>query len=334
MGTLDTFPFDEIVARGSIREADVLLFRQAGYEDGFISREEAECLIELNASCPIQDPAWNDVFQEALTDHLVNQAEPAGYVTAENADWLIEKIAPQGRVNSRKDLDLIIHIIDTARWSPERLVAFAIRQVRDAICSGEGALRQMDQPAGTIDDADVELIRSMIYAFGGDGNVSISKSEAEMLCDINDALDPEQINASWTELYVKAMANFLLGNSGYRVPTREQALRSEAWLDDTNGLSPLDIVRSITKVSLDDLKDVYTRGSREECTLERLDREYREMLTGEEVTGGEAEWMAARLARDGKISATETALIEYLKENSLNLDHRLDDIIQKHLDAA
>ncbi len=334
MNTLENFPFDDIAERGSIREADVQELRQAIYTDGIISLDEADRLIALNNSCPVQDPAWNDVFQEALADFLVRQAEPSGYITLENSNWLIARLAPNGTLASRKDLDLVIHIIDAARWSPETLVSFALNQVRDAVITGEGISRQTDSSPRTIDDGEVELIRRVIYAFGGDGNVAVTKSEAEVLCQINDALDHSQANGAWTELYVKAMANFLLANSGYRPPTREEALRSEAWLDQRGELSVLELSRSITKLSLDDLIGGYRKQSREECTLERLDREYREMVTGEEVTHDEAEWMAERLARDGELTPPETALIEYLKENSLALDDRLDEIVERHMSAA
>ncbi|MCH9809030.1 MAG: hypothetical protein K0U74_14995 [Alphaproteobacteria bacterium] len=334
MSTLESFPFESIANRGSIREADVQQLRRTVYEDGRISPQEAEQLIALNAACPVQDQAWHDVFQEALTDFMVHQAQPSGYVTLENSRWLVSQLAPGGQLASRRDLDLIVHIIDVARWSPQYLVSFAIGQVRDAVCSAQGGLRSPEATPGMIDDADVELVRSIIYAFGGDGNVSITRSEAELLCDINDKLDPSSINAAWTELYVKALANFLLANSGYKVPSREQALRSEAFLETSGEASGLSLVRSITRISLEDINGLYSRQSREECTLERLDREYREMVTGEQLTVDEAEWITARFARDGGLSAPEIALIEYLKENALALDEKVSEVLDRQLNAA
>ncbi|KUO59824.1 MAG: hypothetical protein APF80_05355 [Alphaproteobacteria bacterium BRH_c36] len=333
MSALQSFPFDLIAERGSIREADAAELRRAVYEDGGISQEEAERLIELNADCPVQAAEWSDLFREALTDFIVNQSEPEGYVTQENADWLISRIAPDGLVRSRKELDLIVHIIDHARWSPEILVAFALAQVSHAVRTGEGPLRSHHEVA-TIDDDEVELVRRIIYAFGGDGNIAVTHTEAEMLCDINDSLKTDTVNSAWAELYVKAMANCLLANSGYSVPSREEALRSEAWLDEAADLSPIDIIRSITRLSLDDVIGGYRKQSREECTLTRLDREYRELVTGESLDANEADWLAARLARDGQLSPAETALIAYLKEADTEIGPRLDEIVERRLNAA
>ncbi len=333
MSALQSFPFDEIAGRGSIREADADELRRAVYEDGGISLDEANRLIALNASCPVQATEWSDLFREALTDFVVNQSEPAGYITLENADWLISRVAPEGLIKSRKELDLIVHIIDHARWSPGVLVAFALAQVSNAVRSGEGPLRNNGKVA-TIDDDEVELVRRMIYAFGGDGNVAITRAEAELLCDINDSLVSDYVNPAWVELYVKAMANVLLANSGYAVPNREAAIRSEAWLDERGELTPFELVKSITRLSLDDVIGDYRKQSTEESALARLDRQYREMVTGEQIDANEADWLAERLARDGELSHAETALISYIKEIDAEIDPRFDELLERRLSAA
>lgn len=333
MSALHSFPFDAIAERGSIREADAAELRRAVYEDGGISREEAEHLIALNSACPVQAAEWSDLFREALTDFIVNQSEPAGYITQENADWLISCIAPEGRINSRKELELAVHIIDCARWSPATLVAFALAQVSHAIMSSDGPLRSGAEP-GRIDNDEVELVRRIIYAFGGDGNVAVTCAEAEVLCDINDSLGKEHVNPAWVELFVKAMANCLLANSGYAVPSREAALRSEVWLEEDSELGPFELIQSIARLSLDDVITEYRKQNNEESTLARLDREYRELVTGEKMDIDEAEWLAARLARDGELTPAETALLTYIKEIRAQIDPRFDEILELRLSAA
>lgn len=333
MSALHSFPFDAIAHRGSIRETDADELRRAIYEDAGITLDEAEQLIKLNAVCPVQAAEWSDLFREALTDFVVNQSEPAGYITQQNADWLMARLAPEGLVKSRKELDLIVHIIDQARWSPTALVAFALAQVRNAVGSPQSPLRNGADIA-TIDDDEVELIRRMIYAFGGDGNVAITRAEAELLCDINDSLAPDVVNPAWTELYVKAMANVLLAHSGYAVPSRESALRSEAWLEERGELTPVELVKSITRMSLDDVIGDYRKQTVQESALARLDRQYREMVTGEEIDASEADWLAERLARDGELTAAENALVSYLKDIDAEIDPRFDDLLARRLSAA
>ena len=72
----------EIKARGSIKDADVLKLRRSYYDDGHITAEEADTIFTLNDACPVQDPAWADCFIETITDYIVDQAEPEGYLTA------------------------------------------------------------------------------------------------------------------------------------------------------------------------------------------------------------------------------------------------------------
>ncbi len=78
MSVLENFPFRKVSERGSIRESEVGQLRQALDEDGLVSIQDAEQLIALNAACPIQGPTWCEVFQEAITDFIVRQAEPEG----------------------------------------------------------------------------------------------------------------------------------------------------------------------------------------------------------------------------------------------------------------
>ena len=88
MSILDAISVTDLCARGSIGEAEVSALRRAFYEDGKIDAVEAERLFQLNTACPVQDASWADCFVEMLTDHVVNQAKPEGYVTAENATRL------------------------------------------------------------------------------------------------------------------------------------------------------------------------------------------------------------------------------------------------------
>lgn len=334
MSALESFPFIEIRERGSIREEDVGLLRKAVYGDGVIDLEEAELLIDLNSACPVQDPDWTEIYHEAITDFVVMQAEPAGYVTQDQAEWLIEQLAPEGKLASRKDLDLLVDVMDRARWLPEILIAFGLQQVADSISGSVGGLRPEDGEPGVIEESEVELIRRMIYAFGGDGCVAVTRSEAQMLASINDQLDPEKLSDAWTEFYVKAMANFLLGASGYAVPTREEALRSEVWLEERDELSPLELLQSISKLSLDDVIAAYHPQSKEEHAISRLDKERRVLVTDDVLGGDEAEWLIERLSDEGELNPADVAVLTYVRENALEIDPKVDELIDRHLKAA
>ena len=111
------------------------------------------------------------------------------------------------------------------RWSRSRI----------AIVDGKGSLGQGRETAtGVVDRAEVDLLRRILHACGGDGNIAITRAEAEALFRINDATCEEMNDAAWNELFVKAIANFVLSASGYEPPSRAEALRREAFFENAD----------------------------------------------------------------------------------------------------
>jgi hypothetical protein len=342
MAIATAFSTREIKARGSIKDTDVLRLRRVFYENGCISTEEAETLFELNDACPVQDATWADCFIEMLTDYLVNQVRPEGYLTADNADWLIARIAKDGKVNSKTELDLLVNVLDKARWAPERLVRFALEQVKIAVISGNGPLRtSCSLDRGCIGAGEVELLRRILYAFGGDGNTAITRTEAEVLFEIDAATAAAQNHPSWRDLFVKAIANCVMVASGYAPPTREEALAREAWLDRRGELSPANLLNGVShKISgsiiagFKPFLSRYRGQSVEDRTISRLERQKIEIITNEQVTEAEAAWLAGQIGRSGKPTANEQALLEFLQRECPKSDPLLRDLIDKMGRAA
>jgi hypothetical protein len=329
MGVLKAISFDEIKARGAIIEADVQRLRRAFYEDGSISAQEAEAILALNVSCGEQVPAWADCLIEMLTDYVVNQAVPEGYVTVENADWLLARIGAGAgaEVANKAALDLLINVLDKSRWSPQSLVTFALRQVRQAVVDGTGAARtSADATAGVVSEADVEMLRRILYAFGGDGNVAITRPEAEILFEINDATACAENADSWRDLFVKAIANCVLTSSGYTVPGREQALAREAWLERRGDITPGTILKGVLSS--------YRAQSPEERAIARLERQKIEIVTGAEVSVADAGWLAECIGRDGRRTPNEDALIAFLKADAADFHPDLQAMLDKVATAA
>jgi hypothetical protein len=334
MGVLSAVAVAEIKARGSIKDADVLKLRRSYYADGGIGHDEAEMLFALNDACPVQDPAWADCFIESITDYLVDQAEPRGYLTAENAAWLTDRIAKDGRVESKTELELLINVLDKARWVPPSLVRFALEQVKAAVISGTGPLRAGRKlEPGLVTEADVDLLRRILYSFGGDGNVAITQPEAEVLFEIEEATAGADNHASWTDLFVKAIANCVMAASHYAPPPREVALAREAWLDRRGDLT-LDNLLSGMASGLTSLFGGYHKQSDEEHAIARLAQQKIEIVTHEAITAIEAGWLAARIGRDGKLTPNEQALLAFLKAESPSIDPSLQKLVDKAAAAA
>ena len=232
MGVLSRVSVSEIKARGSIKDADVLKLRRSYYDDGHITAEEADALFALNDACPVQDPAWADCFVETITDYIVDQTQPEGYLTAANAAWLIERVANDGRVETKTELELLVNVLDKARWAPQSLVTFALQQVKYAVVTGSGILRNGKQLGpGVVTEGDVDMLRRILYAYGGDGSIGVTQPEAEVLFDIDAATADADNHPAWRDLFVKAIANCVMSASGYAAPAREISLARDAWLD-------------------------------------------------------------------------------------------------------
>jgi hypothetical protein len=320
--------FDDIKARGAITLADVMRLRRDFFADGIVAAEEAEALFSLNDACPVQDTAWAPFFVEALSDFLVHQMQPAGYVTKDNADWLLARIAVDGHVSSATELELLINVIDKARWAPASLAAFALGEVKRAIVTGEGpVLAGKQSPAGSVGAAETELLRRILYAFGSDGGIAITRAEAEVLFDINDATAGGDNSIEWTDLFTKAVANFLMAASGYAAPSREEALRREAWLDSRD--TATGFLSKMVAGGFRAVIDAYRTQSVEEQQLAGLERQKIEIITAERISGAEAEWLAARIGRNGRLEPAETALLTFIKRESPEIHPALRPLLDK-----
>jgi hypothetical protein len=66
---------------------------------------------------------------------------------------------------------------------------------------------------GHVGKDEVDLLRRMLYAYGGSGNVAICRTEADVLFDINDATRTADNHPDWADLFVKAIANHLMADT-------------------------------------------------------------------------------------------------------------------------
>jgi len=329
MGVLSAVSVSEIKARGSIKDADVLQLRRSYYEDGRIGAEEAETILALNDTCPIQDPAWADCFIETITDYIVDQAEPAGYLTAENAAWLRRHIAKDGQIGSTTEFDLLLNVLDTARWVPQSLVRFALEQARDAIISGEGPLRVGKiRGAASVTEADVDRLRRILYSFGGDAHLAITQAEAEVLFEVDAATAAADNHPSWSDLFVKAIASCVMGASGYAAPPRRVALARDAWLARRGELTIEQVLAGMAGGSKS-LFGGYREQSIEERAIARLTQQKIEIITRDSIMPARVTWLAERIGGDGKLTTNARSLLMFLQAESPSIDPLLRELIER-----
>lgn len=329
--TSETTPKSAPTARAvrDIKAGDVAAWRAAFYADGIIGSREAEELIRLETEKATGCPEWTQFFVEALTDYVVFQQEPAGYVSEDNARWLIDRVAADGIVNTTTELELLVKVMEKATRVPASLSAFTLEQVARAVIDGSGPLAGGGRlTPGIIGRDEVELLRRILFACGHEGSIGISREEAEVLFDLNDRTREADNDPAWSDLFVKAIANFLMAARGYTVPTRAEALRRDAWLDTPpRGVTALfgDMLSSMLANGLRSLwqsamegEDVYAARNRE------VEADARQ---AEAVTSTEIHWLAERIGRDGLIHDNERALLKFLSEESPDIHPSLRTLL-------
>lgn len=311
----------------TIAAADVLGLRRLVYGDGFSDRRDVESLFRLDEACDAKCDEWVAFFIEAVTDYLVHQEKPQGYISGENAAWLVGMISRDGVVDSLTELEILISVLEKARSSPEQLSAYALGQVGLAVVEGGGALAGGRRLApGTIDREDVELLRRILFAFGGDGNIAITRAEANVLLKINDRTSAAANDPAWNELFVKAIANFVLAASGYEPPSRQEALRHEAFLDlPSSGIGGF--FGRMVSGGMAGILGAYERHEDAEDGWAEINRRREESFA--RVDGSEARWLVEKFGDRRELHENERAVLAFIKRHARDVHPDLKPLLDK-----
>jgi len=316
-------PIDEVLARvrssGAVSADDVLVVRRAVYGGEIaVTPDEMETMLAIEEAASRADPGWAQLLDEAGADFIVNQLPPAGYVTEENAAWLVERIAKDGVVKTSRELGVLVHIIDRATSAPGTLAALALQQVELAVMEGRGPLAAGGLERGRISKESVDVLRRILYAYGGNGAVAITRSEAEVLFDLNDATSGAGNDPSWDDLFVKAIASYLLTISGHRPPSREQALSDARWLDaPAEGLGGF-----FARMTTGGLQGIL-------AAYRETDGAPSPGAETKGVTTDEAAWLAERFGRDGMLKENERALLRFIRDEAPSVPGALKALIDE-----
>jgi len=307
---------------GTITAAQILKLRWEVFGDGVVDRAEAEALFDLNDACTLKAPAWNDFFVDSLTDYFVWRQKPRGYLGDDACRFLIERVTRDGRIDGPTEMELLVNIVHWARAVPEDLLVLVLSAVKDSVLSGGGLLfGPKRRRGGVIDRADVEIIARLVYAGGGGGGHTITRREADLLFDLNDATVASENADTWRELFVKAVASHLMFPRGApKVPGVRESARREAWLKDRRGVGRLlsDMAGELVKCNFAEnwaAADIFgTRAKRGEA--EREHREQTDAERREAIDVAEAAWLIERIGEDGILHDNEKALLAFIHEHS------------------
>jgi hypothetical protein len=322
---------NDIIARGEVTSADILALRQSIFGDAVVTPGEAESLFRIDEGTDRRVAEWRVLFLEALTDWLIRQQEPRGYVTDVQADWLIARIEADKRARDGTEIELVVRVLEQADAAPAALAAFGLTLVSRSVVENDGV----------ISAAEVERMRRLMFAPSGPGRLGISREEAEVLFDLNDATRGAANDPSWTDFFMRAVANAVTAAAGWAPPGRDEALRRERWLADPedgiwagfwrrNGGMP-NTPTQARRQMLAALPGLLREGlsSDEDVFADRLEAQQHAASTAAPVDMIEARWLIDRIGRDGDFDDNERALIGFLRDLAPRTDPTLQPLIDR-----
>lgn len=296
-------------ADGQIAAEELLALRRQGWGDGIIHRDEAEALFALNNALTQRSPEWCDFFVEAIGEFVLNGTPPRLQCSDEEAQWLIDQIDHDGRLESMVELETIVRIIERAENTPDRLKHYVLAQVERAVLTGTGPTRCGGELSAThISAAECRIIRRVIWASGGHGPAAVTRYDAEMLFRLKDKTLAEENAPEWDELFIDGVANYLKGFTLLNAQLGHDRKRElEAFVADNKanvGRFMGRLAREVPQVR-NHFGKVF--GKKQPGT------DYAALAAaGEHVTDYESEWLEKMSDADGEVDELESRLIARL----------------------
>ena len=273
---------------------DVLAVRRAIWPDGRVSDTEAGFVFDLNRLIEAPSAEWRDFFLDALTDYVVNQKAPRGYVDEANADWLISEVDQDGEKVTRLEIELVVKVVERALNCPAQLRTWALAELEEAVVRG----------SKSVDAGECALLRRLVFAPGGEGALVVGKDEAEALWRLKDACLDSDNAPEWKILFVQAVGNHLMAWSDYTPLERGEAARLEAFVNDDRS----SVVGFFSRM----------RGSNPLAEAAKLFKDAPRidydaaLAAAEAITPEEQDWLDRHVEADGARDPYEEALLAFV----------------------
>ena len=319
----------DLPAAGGISAGQALEIRRTIYSHDPLTPAAMDLLFRTQRNSAGPDSAeWTALFSEAVTDYVVHQNDPADYIPQAKADWLAARLTETGGIATAAEFALLMDVMRSALDVPPSLSAFALREIENAIVSGRRtAIGGEGYAAGTVTNADVEALRSVLYAAKTGSVGHVTRAEAEALFDIAHATASGPCDAAFGELFARAVGNYLTAVCWHE-PGREQALHREHWLDGRESVFQFlmhrpahgqgESVRELMKSPFDQA-DTDIAAEMRQDDVARAEKA--------KITDDEADWVITHLTREGPLSAAETRLLQWLGAETTSMPPKLRALV-------
>lgn len=290
---------------------DLRALRAEVWSDGSVSAREAEKLFAMNRSVE-PSAEWTDFFVEALSEYLLSQGEPRGYVTEDEASWLVRQVSGDGHGVTRAELELIVKLLEHAGYAPSLLRHFALGVVEQTVLTGEGPTRAGEPVRGRIDAGEVALIRRLIFAWASDGPARVSAAEAETLFRLKDATLGKDNAPEWKKLFVQGIANHLMARQNRDSASPADEPRAER--RHQSGSFDQVLAHLGGKIATRPQVRETAFGHKDDEAIARFNRA---VEADAEVNSGATDWLKHLYDRDRQHDELEQALLDFLAEDGI-----------------
>lgn len=305
---------EKLSADGRISEAETLDVRRAIFPDGVVSRGEAEALFFLNERVSQDDMAWNHAFVEAICDHLLLGDEPQGHVTDEGAAWLESRIGRDAVLERDTELETLLKVLEKAESCPTRLHDLARKFVTRAVLEGKGYTgRDAALVPGQIGETELAMIRRVLFAVGGAGDIAVTRAEAEWLFELDAATEGRAHVSGWRDLFVSAVMNHLFAAGPSALLNRGDMMRRATWLKSEHRGGAGAFFASVVSGGYQGFSERVRQLNPNEAMEAHNARRDAEAHVAAALETEEAAWLVTRIRADRRKTANEQALLAAVK---------------------
>jgi hypothetical protein len=317
--------------KGMVVPETAVQVRRAIYNHGTLRPDDMDLVFKVARKAgPNACTEWTQLFSEAVADYVVHQNDAGSCIPEQKANWLIAALQEGGGISTKAEFAMLIDVMNSALGVPASLSAFGLSEIKTAILKGRrGAFTDEDHPAGVVTKPDVEALRAILFAATSGSACHITQEEAEALFDIAHATAKGKVDPSFEDLFARAVGNYLMAISMH-VPSESEELHREKWLDEREklpGFFSRIIGNKSTMGFFDMLKTPLELADEGMAKLDAEDD--RERAKSEKITDQEADWVAAHLTRDGKLTSAETRLLKWLGDEASSLPPKLKSMVEK-----
>jgi hypothetical protein len=326
---------EKLRASGRIDGSHAMQLRRMIYANGTVNHEAGKLLLGLDRACSKKDPAFAQLYVEALTDYFVWQTEPKGYVSPEAHGSSSTISAPTAIETRPSSSSCSISSIGRGT-APKRSCCWCWTRCARAFFFPARPRSGANRPRTSIGAGDVAILRKALHAPAGDGSLLVTRREAELLFTLNDATVTGGNDPEWSDFFSRAIANHLLNPAHAPViPSREDAARRERWLNERGSIGEfLSGIGSALSRGDIPVRTVFEEvcpamAASDEKAAEAEARATREMLGRETIDSAEAAWLAKRILQDDTIDDNERALLAFLKSEAKAIDPALKPLLAR-----